>query len=79
VEDRREVMAEHSNHSEQNAPEQNAPERSTLEVLSALSYRAGELGLYLQEVAQGVSHLIGLDWSEIADSPTTEATGRLYP
>jgi PAS domain S-box-containing protein len=36
-----------------------------LEVLSSLSYRTGELNRYLQEVAQGVSELIGLDWSTI--------------
>lgn len=62
-------MAENSRYPEQNAPAQNAPEnapeRSTLEVLSALSYRTGELGTYLQEVAQGVSQLIGLDWSAV--------------
>jgi PAS domain S-box-containing protein len=39
------------------------PEQRVLEVLSSLSYRSGELKSYLQEVAQGVSELIGLDWS----------------
>jgi PAS domain S-box-containing protein len=34
-----------------------------LEVLSSLSYQTGELSPYLQEVAQAVSDLIGLDWS----------------
>lgn len=41
------------------------PEQRALEILSALSYRTGELGPYLQEIAQGVSELIGLDWSVI--------------
>ncbi|WP_081980849.1 GAF domain-containing protein [Neosynechococcus sphagnicola] len=41
------------------------PEQRTLEVLSSLSYRAGELSRYLHEVAQGVSELIGLDWSAV--------------
>ncbi|NHC34218.1 ATP-binding protein [Scytonema millei] len=36
-----------------------------LEVLSSLSYRTGELSGYLQEIAQGVSELIRLDWSTI--------------
>lgn len=40
-------------------------ERQSLAILSALSYRTGELNAYLQEVAQGVSHLIGLDWSVV--------------
>jgi PAS domain S-box-containing protein len=41
------------------------PNPRVLEVLSSLSYRTGELGRYLQEIAQGVSELIGLDWSTI--------------
>ena len=41
------------------------PNQRVLEVLSSLSYRTGELTRYLQEVAQGVSELIGLDWSTI--------------
>jgi PAS domain S-box-containing protein len=41
------------------------PEQRVLEVLSSLSYRAGELHPYLREVAQGVTDLIGLDWSVI--------------
>ncbi|MGA7953635.1 MAG: ATP-binding protein [Gloeobacterales cyanobacterium] len=40
-------------------------EQRALEVLSSLSYRTGELSRYLQEVAQGVSELIGLDWSTV--------------
>lgn len=40
-------------------------EQHTLEVLSSLSYRTGELEHYLQAVAQGVSKLIGLDWSVV--------------
>lgn len=35
----------------------------TMELLSALSYRAGELKPYLQSTAKSVSELIGLDWS----------------
>ena len=38
-------------------------ERRTLEVLSSLSYRTGELGNYLKEIACGVSQLLGVDWS----------------
>lgn len=41
------------------------PEQQTLAVLSSLSYRTGELSSYLHEVAQGVSELIGLDWSVV--------------
>ncbi len=41
------------------------PEHRSLEVLSALSYRTGELTVYLQEVAQGLSQLIDLDWSAV--------------
>jgi len=41
------------------------PEQRTLAVLSSLSYRTGELSSYLHEVAQGVSELIGLDWSVV--------------
>lgn len=41
------------------------PKQRVLEVLSSLSYRTGELSSYLLEIAQGVSELIGLDWSTI--------------
>jgi PAS domain S-box-containing protein len=41
------------------------PEQRALEILSSLSYRTGELSPYLQEIAQGVSELIGLDWSVV--------------
>ncbi len=40
-------------------------EHRILEVLSSLSYRTGELKPYLQKVAEGVSQLIGLDWSVV--------------
>ncbi|MEB3178889.1 MAG: ATP-binding protein [Nostocaceae cyanobacterium] len=40
-------------------------ERRTLEVLSSLSYRNGELRTYLQEIACGVSQLIHIDWSVV--------------
>ncbi len=36
-----------------------------LEILSGLSYRAGELNSYLQEIACGVSSLISVDWSVV--------------
>jgi PAS domain S-box-containing protein len=42
-----------------------SPERRILEFLSSLSYRTGELKTYLQAIAQGVSELIGLDWSVV--------------
>lgn len=41
------------------------PEQRTLAILSSLSYRTGELSSYLYEVAQGVSELIGVDWSVV--------------
>ena len=41
------------------------PEQQALEVLSSLSYRTGELSYYLQEIALGVSKLIGVDWSVV--------------
>jgi PAS domain S-box-containing protein len=40
-------------------------EQRALVILSALSYRTGELGPYLQEIAQGVRELIGTDWSVV--------------
>jgi PAS domain S-box-containing protein len=43
----------------------NRPEQSSLEILSALSYRTGALTPYLQDVAQGLSQLISLDWSVV--------------
>jgi signal transduction histidine kinase len=36
-----------------------------LEILSSLSYRAGELSNYLQAIALGVSRLLELDWSVV--------------
>ncbi|NJL39246.1 MAG: PAS domain-containing protein [Leptolyngbyaceae cyanobacterium RM2_2_4] len=38
-------------------------EISVLKVLSSLSYQAGELDIYLNAIAQGVSQLINTDWS----------------
>jgi signal transduction histidine kinase len=40
-------------------------ERQTMEILSSLSYRTGELNSYLQEIACGVSQLLGVDWSVV--------------
>jgi PAS domain S-box-containing protein len=40
-------------------------EQRVLAVLSSLSYRTGELTRYLQDIALGVSQLIGLDWSVV--------------
>lgn len=40
-------------------------EQRTLELLSSLSYRAGELDSYLTKIACGVSQLIDLDWSVV--------------
>lgn len=40
-------------------------ERRTLEALSALSSRSGDLDAYLEEIALGVSRLIELDWSVV--------------
>lgn len=45
--------------------EQWQQERHTLEVLSSLSYRTGELSSYLHEIAQGICQLIKLDWSVV--------------
>jgi PAS domain S-box-containing protein len=44
---------------------QRQPEQRAIEILSSLSYRTGELKVYLQRVAQGVNDLIGLDWSVV--------------
>jgi PAS domain S-box-containing protein len=44
---------------------QRQQQQRTLEVLSALSYRTGDLQSYLQAIAQGVSELIGVDWSVV--------------
>lgn len=38
-------------------------EHRVLEFLAALSYRSGDIGCYLHEIASGVSHLIESDWS----------------
>ena len=40
-------------------------ERQALVVLSSLSYRTGELSRYLEEIACGVSQLLGVDWSVV--------------
>ncbi|MBD3885912.1 PAS domain S-box protein [Phormidium tenue FACHB-886] len=40
-------------------------EQRILKFLTSLSYRTGELGAYLQAIAQGVNELIGLDWSVV--------------
>lgn len=40
-------------------------ERQTLEALSSLSSRSGDLTAYLQNVAAGVSQLLNLDWSVV--------------
>jgi signal transduction histidine kinase len=63
--------------------------RRTLELLSGLSYRAGELDRYLQEIAVGVSQLIEVDWSVVtlcqdgwetvlASSPEMGCIGKVY-
>ncbi len=44
---------------------QNPQDWRILEVLSSLSYQTGELSRYLQEIAQAVSGLIGLEWSVV--------------
>jgi signal transduction histidine kinase len=36
-----------------------------LEALSSLSYRTGELEVYLEQITKGISHLINLDWSVV--------------
>ncbi|MDJ0735344.1 MAG: ATP-binding protein [Nostocaceae cyanobacterium] len=40
-------------------------EKYTLEILSGLSYRTGELTIYLQEIILGISKLLQLDWSVV--------------
>lgn len=40
-------------------------ERQTREILSSLSYRAGELSHYLKDIACGVSQLLEIDWSVV--------------
>lgn len=37
-------------------------QRQTLEILSSLSYRSGNLNDYLKDLASGVSQLIAIDW-----------------
>ncbi len=44
---------------------QSQQKQRTLEVLSSLSYRDGELDKFLQEIAIGVSKLITIDWSVV--------------
>lgn len=40
-------------------------EKRTLEVLSSLSYRTGEIKSYLHKIILGVSELLNLDWSVV--------------
>lgn len=40
-------------------------ERRTLEILSSLSYRRGELQSYLRQITYGVCELLELDWSVV--------------
>jgi signal transduction histidine kinase len=40
-------------------------QQQTMEILSSLSYRTGELSHYLKELACGVSQLLGIDWSVV--------------
>lgn len=40
-------------------------EQRILALLTALSYRTGELSTYLQAIAQGVNELVGVDWSVV--------------
>ena len=44
---------------------QEEKDQSTLEILAYLSYRSGEIKPYLQQLAQGLSELLGLDWSVV--------------
>ncbi len=43
--------------------DQHAQDRRVLEFLAGLSYRSGDLGQYLHDIACGVSRLIQSDWS----------------
>ncbi|PZO38655.1 MAG: histidine kinase [Pseudanabaena frigida] len=45
--------------------ERRSKQQNTLEVLSSLSYRTGELKKYLQLVATSVSELLDLDWAVV--------------
>ena len=56
----------------------------TLQLLSSLSYRTGELDGYLHEIAVGVSQIVGVDWSVVTllleedpDSPPGTLRDRL--
>ena len=40
-------------------------QRQTMEILSLISYRTGELSPYLKELACGVSQLLKIDWSVV--------------
>lgn len=48
---------------EQRQQEQKQQEQCVLDSLATLSYRSGELDSYLNEIACGVSRLLGSDWS----------------
>lgn len=48
---------------DQQIPQPSEREHRVLKCLAALSYRAGELGDYLKEIARGVSRLLQSDWS----------------
>jgi len=39
--------------------------QQTLDILSALSYRTGDLNTYLQIIADGVNQLLGIDWTVV--------------
>lgn len=55
--------------------ERSQPDPSLLELLATLSYRSGELGPYLHEIACGVSQLLGSDWSIV--TVCREGTGEV--
>jgi signal transduction histidine kinase len=42
-----------------------AQAKPMLEALASLSYRTGELEIYLEQITKGISHLINLDWSVV--------------
>lgn len=44
---------------------QRSQERRVLELLASLSYRSGELSMYLRQIAGGVSQLVNVDWSVV--------------
>lgn len=62
---RSDVMGDDSGHLPLTPEDHWHQAQQILEVLSTLNYRTGKLSQYLQNIACGVSSLLGLDWSVV--------------